>query len=77
MGISGLLPILKSIARPRHLREYKGKAVAVDGALLKQLEQGVKGGEPEPHGNQELQPKTCPLCRDNLGRQEPRLAAPP
>ncbi|KAL6758969.1 PIN domain-like protein [Haematococcus lacustris] len=30
MGISGLLPILKPIARLRHLREYRGKRVAVD-----------------------------------------------
>lgn len=31
MGISGLLPVLKSIARPVHVSSYRGKRVAVDG----------------------------------------------
>src|SRR5688572_7930512 len=30
MGISGLLPALKSIQKTRHLSEYKGKTIAVD-----------------------------------------------
>jgi hypothetical protein len=29
--LQGLLPILKPITKARHLREYRGKAVAVDG----------------------------------------------
>ncbi|KAF9120270.1 Rad2 nuclease [Mortierella sp. 14UC] len=31
MGIQGLLPLLKSIERPVHLRDYAGKTLAVDG----------------------------------------------
>jgi exonuclease 1 len=31
MGISGLLPQLKSITRPRHISEYRGRVVAIDG----------------------------------------------
>ncbi|EIN08557.1 PIN domain-like protein [Punctularia strigosozonata HHB-11173 SS5] len=31
MGISGLLPLLKSITRTKHLSEYSGQTVAVDG----------------------------------------------
>jgi hypothetical protein len=31
MGISGLLPVLKSISRPKHVSAYRGKAVAIDG----------------------------------------------
>lgn len=30
MGISGLLPLLKSIQRQRHLSEFGGQTVAVD-----------------------------------------------
>ena len=30
MGISGLLPILRSITNTVHVKEYKGKKVAVD-----------------------------------------------
>jgi exonuclease-1 len=30
MGISGLLPLLKSIQRQRHLSEFAGQTVAVD-----------------------------------------------
>jgi exonuclease-1 len=29
--LQGLLPILKPITKARHLREYRGKSVAVDG----------------------------------------------
>ncbi|KAF9924785.1 Rad2 nuclease [Linnemannia zychae] len=31
MGIQGLLPLLKSIEKPVHLRDYAGKTLAVDG----------------------------------------------
>jgi exonuclease-1 len=31
MGISGLLPVLKSIQRPVNASEYEGKRVAIDG----------------------------------------------
>ncbi|KAF9541251.1 Rad2 nuclease [Mortierella hygrophila] len=31
MGIQGLLPLLKSIERPVHLKDYAGKTLAVDG----------------------------------------------
>ena len=31
MGISNLLPVLKSIARPTHVGEYRGHTVVVDG----------------------------------------------
>lgn len=31
MGIGGLLPLLKEIQRPCHVKEWKGKRVAVDG----------------------------------------------
>lgn len=31
MGINGLLPVLKSIAKPSHIRCYNGQKVAVDG----------------------------------------------
>ena len=31
MGIAGLLPNLRSVQRPVHVREYSGKRVAVDG----------------------------------------------
>ena len=31
MGISGLLPVLKSITNSKHVREYKGQRVAIDG----------------------------------------------
>lgn len=31
MGIGGLLPLLKEIQKPSHVREWKGKTVAVDG----------------------------------------------
>ncbi|KAG1668814.1 hypothetical protein FOA52_004908 [Chlamydomonas sp. UWO 241] len=31
MGIQGLLPVLKSITKTRHISEYSGKAVAIDG----------------------------------------------
>jgi hypothetical protein len=31
MGINGLLPVLKSIAKPKHIREYHGQHVAIDG----------------------------------------------
>jgi len=31
MGISGLLPVLKSIVNERHVREYSGQRVAIDG----------------------------------------------
>lgn len=30
MGISGLLPLLKSVSNPIHIKEWKGKTVAVD-----------------------------------------------
>ena len=30
MGISGLLPVFKSITKPVHIREYSGKKAAVD-----------------------------------------------
>ena len=30
MGIAGLLPVLKSITRPVHVSEYRGRRVAVD-----------------------------------------------
>jgi exonuclease-1 len=31
MGINGLLPALKPIAKPIHISNYKGQKVAVDG----------------------------------------------
>ncbi|GAX72975.1 hypothetical protein CEUSTIGMA_g428.t1 [Chlamydomonas eustigma] len=31
MGINGLLPVLKSIAKSKHIREYHGQHVAIDG----------------------------------------------
>jgi exonuclease-1 len=31
MGIQGLLPLLKSIERPVHLKDYAGYTLAVDG----------------------------------------------
>lgn len=31
MGINGLLPVLKSITRPTHVKSYRGHKVAVDG----------------------------------------------
>ena len=31
MGINGLLPALKSITKPVHVSQYRGKTVAVDG----------------------------------------------
>jgi len=31
MGINSLLPVLKSIARPAHASEYRGRKVVVDG----------------------------------------------
>jgi exonuclease-1 len=31
MGISGLLPLLKSIQKPVHLSEYAGQTLAIDG----------------------------------------------
>lgn len=30
MGISGLLPLLSEIQKPSHVKEWKGKTVAVD-----------------------------------------------
>jgi hypothetical protein len=33
MGISGLLPALKSIIEPQHVRKYAGQKVAVDTVL--------------------------------------------
>jgi exonuclease-1 len=30
MGISGLLPLLKSVQKPTHLSELAGKTIAVD-----------------------------------------------
>ncbi len=30
-GISGLLPMLKEISNPIHIKEWKGKTLAVDG----------------------------------------------
>ena len=30
MGIQGLLPTLKSIMNPRHVRDYAGKRAAID-----------------------------------------------
>ena len=30
MGISGLLPALKSIQNTKHLKDYAGKSIAVD-----------------------------------------------
>lgn len=31
MGIGGLLPLLKEIQQPAHVRDWAGKTVAVDG----------------------------------------------
>jgi len=31
MGIQGLLPLLKSIEKPVHLKDYSGQTLAVDG----------------------------------------------
>jgi exonuclease-1 len=31
MGINGLLPVLKGIAKPRSVSAYRGQKVAVDG----------------------------------------------
>lgn len=31
MGVAGLLPVLKSVARPVHIRDYRGRKVVVDG----------------------------------------------
>jgi len=30
MGISGLLPLLKEITHARHIKDFKGKTLAVD-----------------------------------------------
>jgi exonuclease-1 len=45
MGISGLLPLLKSIQRPRHLSEFAGQTVAVDAYVW--LHRGAYGCAPE------------------------------
>ncbi|BGP55305.1 hypothetical protein JCM8202_000618 [Rhodotorula sphaerocarpa] len=41
MGIGGLLPLLKEIQRPCHVKEWKGKRVAVDGYVW--LHRGAYG----------------------------------
>lgn len=41
MGIQGLLPLLKAIQRPAHIREYAGCTLAVDSYCW--LHKGVYG----------------------------------
>lgn len=41
MGIEGLLPLLKPIHREVHIRDYKGKSVAIDGHCI--LHRGAYG----------------------------------
>ena len=45
MGISGLLPLLKSIHKNKHLSEFAGKTVAVDAYVW--LHKGVYACAPE------------------------------
>lgn len=49
MGINGLLPTLKSITKPVHVSQYRGKTVAVD-------------GEPGPLGWRQIAPRTPPAA---------------
>jgi exonuclease-1 len=41
MGIEGLLPLLKPIQRQVHIKDYSGKAVAIDGHCI--LHRGAYG----------------------------------
>lgn len=45
MGISGLLPLLKSIHKNKHLSEFSGKTIAVDAYVW--LHKGVYACAPE------------------------------